>query len=137
MNVVIRAELGVFKSALACGHLGDVSVVQAKAKTLRLGLRLVVDLVIKDIEVEVDSLRFVNLLNCLVDPMSHLESLYNDIHNLSLSTNVVSLLFKLRKQNGVVHRLTQFGIYLFSERCWLDSALILFRMYYWSITHEQ
>lgn len=81
-----------------------VSVIQAKVEVLRTGLRLVVDLGIKDVKVEVDSQRLVNSLKDRVAPMSHLESLYDIIHNLFLFANVVPLTFQSRKQNGVAYR---------------------------------
>lgn len=127
MGAIIRKELGIFRYTPACGQMGNISVIQVEAEALRSGLRLMMDLGVKDIEVEVDLLRLVNLLKGLVAPMSHLGLLYDDIRDMFLLATVASLPFKHRKQNGVVYRFVQVGISLLRECRWLNKALDIIR----------
>lgn len=64
--------MGVFRAALAHGYTRDVLIIQAEGEALRSGLSLVADSGIKDVEVEVDSLRLVNMLKCSVASKSYL-----------------------------------------------------------------
>lgn len=106
-GTVIRGQLGEFHAGSAAGFLGDISVLEAEAHGLMLGLSLAADLGLTLLKVEIDSQSLVKLLNSTSSPLSYIGSLYGDLLSLLEDVGVVSLEFKPRESNGVAHRLVQ------------------------------